>query len=109
VEDRIAIEDVGEIASVDGVDLIAVGPTDLAQALGLETSDPLYSQAIENISDKIRKTGKAKMAFPLNLPAYPLGVSALKRLGVAYANCGPADISRLMDSYQQQVNEIRLT
>ncbi|UCC16954.1 MAG: hypothetical protein JSU58_11460 [Dehalococcoidales bacterium] len=107
VEDKIAIEHVGEIASVDGIDLIAVGPTDLAQALGLETNNPRYKQAIESVSDTIRKIGKAKLAFPLNLPAYPLDVSELKKLGVAYANCGPADVSRLVESYQQQIKEIR--
>lgn len=106
VEDIVAIEQIEEIVSVNGVDLIAIGPTDLAQSLGVETDNTLYKQTIEDISQKIRKIGKVRMAFPLNLPAYPLGVSELKRLGVAYANCGPADISRLMESYRLQVQEV---
>lgn len=107
VEDMAVVKQIKEIASVEGVDLIAIGPTDLAQSLGVETSDPLYRQTVEEISETLKSVGKAKMAFPLNLPAYPLGVTELKQLGVAYANCGPADVSRLMDSYKKQVAEIR--
>ena len=106
VEDMVAVEQIEEIASVDGIDLIAIGPTDLAQSLGIEITNPRYSNTLENISEKIREIGKARMAFPLNLPAYPLGVSELKRLGVAYANCGPADVSRLLESYRLQVREV---
>ena len=43
----------------------------------------------------------------MNLPAFPLSVAELKRLGVAYANCGPADVGRLLDSYRKQVDEIK--
>ncbi|UCD08576.1 MAG: hypothetical protein JSU79_09475 [Dehalococcoidales bacterium] len=107
VEDIAVVEQIEEIAAIDGIDLIAVGPTDLAQSLGLETTDPRYRQVIESISEKIRKVGKAKMAFPLNLSAFPLDATELKRLGVAYANCGPADVSRLLDSYRLQVREVR--
>lgn len=108
VEDMEAVRQIEEIASVEGVDLISVGPTDLAQALGVsDTGDPLYQRTIEEISLGIKKVGKAKMAFPLNLPGYPVDVAELKRLGVAYANCGPADVLRLLSSYQQQVEEIR--
>ncbi len=107
VEDMEAVRQIGEIASVEGVDLVAIGPTDLAQALGVATSDPSYKQAIEDISQTLKRTGKARMAFPFNLPGYPVGVAELKRLGVAYANCGPADVSRLLISYQQQVQEVR--
>jgi 4-hydroxy-2-oxoheptanedioate aldolase len=108
VEDMAAVEQLEAIASVEGVDLIAIGPTDLAQSLGVETDDPRYKQAVEDISARLKTVGKAKMTFPLDLPAYPLGVSELQSLGVAYANCGPADISRLLDSYQKQIARIRI-
>jgi 4-hydroxy-2-oxoheptanedioate aldolase len=108
VEDREAIRQLEEIASVEGIDLIAIGPTDLAQALGIpESQYPRLMETIEEVSRTIKKVGKAKMAFPLNLPAFPLDVAELQRLGVAYANCGPADVGRLLSSYQQQVDEIQ--
>lgn len=108
VEDMEAIKQLEDIASVEGIDLIAIGPSDLSQALGVtDPRDPRLKRTIEGISRTLKKVGKAKMAFPLNLPAYPLGVAELKRLGVAYTNCGPADVSRLLNSYRQQIEEIR--
>ena len=108
VEDMEAIRQLEEIASIEGVDLIAVGPTDLAQALGVsDTQDPHYVKTIEDISATLIKVGKAKLTFPLNHPVYPLGVTELQKLGAAYANCGPADVYRLLNSYRQQIQEIR--
>ena len=108
VEDLEAIRQLEDIASIEGIDLIAIGPSDLAQALGISDSqDTRLKSTIEEISLTLKRVGKARMAFPLNLPAFPLDVAELQRLGVAYANCGPADVSRLLSSYQQQVREIR--
>ncbi|MFC1988880.1 HpcH/HpaI aldolase/citrate lyase family protein [Chloroflexota bacterium] len=107
VEDMEAVRQIGEIASVEGVDIVAIGPTDLSQALGVDTNDPLLKHTIEDISQTLKMTGKAKMALPFDLSAYPVSVAELKKLGVAYTNCGPADVSRLMNSYRQQVQEIQ--
>ncbi len=108
VEDREAIRQLEDIASIEGIDLIAIGPSDLGQALGISDSrDPRLRETIEEISLTIKKVGKARMAFPLNLPAFPLGVVELKEMGVAYANCGPADVVRLLESYRQQIEEIK--
>lgn len=107
VEDRKAIDELEEIASIEGVDLVTIGPTDLAQSLGIpEVEYPRLMDTIGYISKTLKKVGKAKLALPLNLPAFPLNVTQLKELGVAYANCGPADVGRLMNSYQQQIGEI---
>jgi len=107
IESKKAIDELEGIASIEGVDLITIGPTDLAQALGIPESE--YSrlmEPIEHISATLKRLGKAKLAFPLNLPAFPLNVSQLKQLGVVYANCGPADVGRLLDSYRRQIQEI---
>lgn len=108
IEDRTAIDELEAIASVEGVDLVTVGPTDLAQALGIpENEYPRLMEPIEHIAATLKRVGKAKLALPLNLPAFPLTIAQLKELGVAYANCGPADVGRLMDSYKQQLKDIR--
>ncbi|MFC1977537.1 HpcH/HpaI aldolase/citrate lyase family protein [Chloroflexota bacterium] len=108
VEDTEAIRQLEEIASIEGIDLIAVGPTDLAQALGVsDTQDPRYGKTIEDISATLKKVDKARLTFPLNHPVYPLGAAELQRLGAAYANCGPSDVSRLLNSYRQQIQEIQ--
>ncbi len=108
IEDSKAIDQLEDIASLEGVDLVTVGPTDLAQALGIpESQYTNLMDTIEEISAIVKNVGKARLSLPLNLPAFPLDVSQLKRLGVAYANCGPADVGRLLNSYQQQVREIK--
>ncbi len=107
VEDRQALNQLAEIASIRGIDLIAIGPHDLSAALGISDSrDPLLKSTIEGIAVTLRRVGKAKMAFPLGIPAYPLSASQLRSLGVAYANCNPSDLRRLFLSYEQQVKEI---
>ncbi len=108
VEDKEAITQLEDIASVDGLDLIAIGPSDLSQSLGVSDSrDPRLKSTIEEISATLRRIGKAKMTFPLNHPAFPLNAAGLQKMGVAYANCGPPDVERLLRSYQQQVQEIQ--
>jgi hypothetical protein len=50
---------------------------------------------------------KAKMTCPMGNPSYPLTAAELQNLGVAYTNCTPYDLRRLLLSYEQQVQEIR--
>lgn len=108
VEDMAAIRELEDIASIEGLDLIAIGPTDLAQSLGISDSkDARLKRTIEEIAGTIKKVGKAKMTFPLNNPTFPLGAAELQKLGVVYTNCNPDDVSRLLNSYRQQVKEIR--
>ena len=108
VEDKAALDQLAEIASIPGIDLIAIGPYDLSAALGItDPRDPLLKSTIEGIAATLRKVGKAKMAFPLGIAAYPLNASQLQSMGVAYTNCYPGDAQRLMLSYQQQVNQIQ--
>jgi 4-hydroxy-2-oxoheptanedioate aldolase len=107
VEDVPAIKQLAAIAALDGLDLIAIGPSDLSQSLGVtEPDDPYLTQTILEISRLLKKVGKAKLSIPVNNPAFPRGVTELKRLGVAYANCGPSDAGRLLTSYRQQIETI---
>ena len=61
VETASALEQLEEIASVDGVDGVFIGPADLAASLG-HTGDQLHStvqKAIENAGTRLKKVGKA--------------------------------------------------
>ena len=108
LEDKEALAQLKEIASIDGLDLIGIGPSDLSQSLGVTDSrDPKLKSAVEEISLTIRKVGKARMGFPLKHPAFPLNVAELQRLGVAYSNCAPSDVERLLRSYREQVQEVK--
>jgi 2-keto-3-deoxy-L-rhamnonate aldolase RhmA len=108
VEDKPALGQLAEIASIPGVDLIAIGPHDLSAALGVtDPRDPLLKSTIEGIATTLRTVGKARMAIPLGIAAYPLTASQLQAMGVAYTNCFPGDLGRLLRSYTEQVRQVR--
>jgi 4-hydroxy-2-oxoheptanedioate aldolase len=108
IEDKEALNQLAEIASIPGVDLIAIGPYDLAAALGVtDPQDPLLKRTVEDIVATLRKVNKARLTFPLAIPAYPLNARQLQSMGVAYTNCNPYAVRRLLASYQQQVKEIQ--
>ena len=108
VEDKQALDQLADIAAVPGVDLIAIGPGDLSAALGVtDPGDPLLKRTIEDIAATLRKVGKARMAFPLGLTAYPRTAPQLRAMGVAYTNCYPGDLGRLLQSYTEQVKQVQ--
>ena len=57
-EDTKAISQVSEIAALDGVDLVALGPTDLSQTLGVtDPTDPKLRSEVERIAEEVKKAG----------------------------------------------------
>lgn len=56
-----ALREIDEIVALDQVDVIFIGPTDLAQALGLpgEPDHPRVREAMETVTRKARAAGKA--------------------------------------------------
>jgi 2-keto-3-deoxy-L-rhamnonate aldolase RhmA len=108
VEDLPALRALAEIAAVPGVDLIAIGPGDLSAALGVtDPRDPRLRETIEGVAATLRRVGKARMAFPLGLAAFPVTPAYLREMGVVYSNCYPGDLGRLLQSYQAQIQRLR--
>ncbi|MFE1839728.1 aldolase/citrate lyase family protein [Streptomyces sviceus] len=60
VESRHALEQIGQIASVDGVDGIFIGPSDLAASLGHpgDLNAPSVIEAVEGAIGRVRSAGK---------------------------------------------------
>ncbi len=109
VEDLKALEEIEAIAGTEGVDIVAVGPSDMVRALGTSgrPDDPRMAETVRRVAEAVRKSGNARLAFPINHPAFPLSVAQLKELGVGYSNCPPAPESLLLRSMTQQVAELR--
>ena len=59
IEDPVALDEIEEIAAVDGVDSLFIGRGDLTAAFGDETKDPpAVVRAVERISEASRKVKK---------------------------------------------------
>ncbi|KAK9794144.1 hypothetical protein SCARD494_05721 [Seiridium cardinale] len=91
IESRKAVENVEEIASVDGIDMLFIGPNDLASSMGYVAFDHASIPEVQEASSRILKAtldaGKYAGHFALSAEA------AAKRYeqGFHFVNCG-ADI-----------------
>jgi 4-hydroxy-2-oxoheptanedioate aldolase len=106
IEDREAVEN---IDAVEGVDLLAVGPSDMSRSLGVsgQPDHPKLVEAIDRVREAVRKSNIARLAIPLNHAAFPRNAAQLKDLGVGYTNCAPTPEVRLLHSLQAQAAEAR--
>jgi 2-keto-3-deoxy-L-rhamnonate aldolase RhmA len=77
IEDMEAVEQIEEIAAVDGVDLLAVGPSDLSRSLGVSghPDHPKLIAAIDRVHAAVRNGGQR----PSRDPAQPRRPSAQRR------------------------------
>ena len=109
IEDMAAVERIDEIAAVEGVDLLAVGPSDLSRSLGVsgQPDHPRLVAAIDRIREAVKKGAGVQLALPLNHAAFPRNAAQLKALGAGYANCAPAPEARLLRSMREQLDEAR--
>jgi len=104
IEDMAAVERIDEIAAVPGVDLLAVGPSDLSRSLGVSghPDHPRLVAAIDRVRAAVRNGSGVRLALPLNHAVFPRNAAQLKELGAGYANCAPTPEARLLRSMQEQ-------
>jgi 2-keto-3-deoxy-L-rhamnonate aldolase RhmA len=109
IEDIEAVERIEEIAAVDGVDLLAVGPSDLSRSLGVSGAPdhPRLVAAIDRVRAAAQNSAGARLALPLAHAAFPRNAGQLKALGVGYANCAPTPEARLLKSMREQAQAAR--
>jgi 2-keto-3-deoxy-L-rhamnonate aldolase RhmA len=109
IEDMEAVERIDEIAAVDGIDLLAVGPSDLSRSLGVsgQPDHPRLVAAIDRVREAVKKGAGARLALPLNHAAFPRDAAQLRELGAGYTNCAPTPEARLLQSLQAQLAEAR--
>ena len=106
-EDAKGIADVPEIAALEGIDLVALGPTDLSQTLGVtEPTDPRLRAEVEKIAAQVKEAGNAKLQIPMNHPAFPLAAQEMLDLGVGYTHVAPPPPAILMREMRNAVRGI---
>jgi 4-hydroxy-2-oxoheptanedioate aldolase len=61
VESPVAVENAGEIAAIDGVDVLFVGPSDLSHAMGIpgQFDHPEFRAALTSVVEACRSAGKS--------------------------------------------------
>ena len=109
IEDMEAVERIEEISTVEGIDLLAVGPSDLSRSLGVsgQPDHPRLVAAIDRVRGAVKKGAGARLALPLSHAAFPRNAAQLRELGAGYTNCAPTPEARLLHSLQAQLAEAR--
>lgn len=108
IEDKEALEQIDEIAQIDGIDMLFFGPADFAHSLGIPTEmgDERVTAARKKVAETARKYGK--YAGTVGSPA---NIKELYDMGYRYVNI-TADVALLgrrfreiMESYKQAMEE----
>ncbi len=110
IEDMAAVEHIDEIAAVAGIDLLAVGPSDLSRSLGVSghPDHPRLVAAIDRVRAAVRRSGAGcRLALPLNHAAFPRNAAELRAFGAGYTNCAPTPEARLLHSMHEQATAQR--
>ena len=99
---------VNDIAALEGIDLVSIGPTDFSEYMGIrDPQSPELRAKLEELANRIKGIGKAKMQFPMNHAAMPLGPRELQELGVGYTHVAPAPPAVLLRSLRDRLQTIR--
>jgi 4-hydroxy-2-oxoheptanedioate aldolase len=109
IEDLPAVEQIDAIAATPGIDIVAIGPSDLSRALGVGGSNdhPKLIETIDHIAAAVKRSGNARLALPMGHPTFPRNAAQLRALGVGYSNCAPGPEVRILRSMQAQAAEAR--
>ena len=107
-EDKRGLAEVEEIAAVDGVDLISLGPTDISAALGYtDPADPKLKQVFVDLAARIKAVGKAGVYIPVNHAACRFTPQDLLEMGVNYSSVAPAPPTIVLNSLKASAQNIR--
>ncbi len=96
IEDPEALEQIDEIAAVEGVDAIFVGPGDLSHAMGVpgQIDHPDVQKSIQRVADACKKHGRN-----WGIPVSAATAEKYMEMGARFLNAG-ADVLGLADYYR---------
>ena len=107
-EDKRGLDEIADIAAVEGVDLIALGPTDISTALGLtDPTDPKLRQTFVDLANKVNAVGNARVCIPVNHASCRFTPQDLLEMGVSYSSVAPAPPTIVLNSLKASAQNIR--
>ncbi|OHF02884.1 hypothetical protein CORC01_01642 [Colletotrichum orchidophilum] len=107
IESRKAVENVEEIAAVDGIDMLFIGPNDLASSMGYVAFDHASIPEVQEASARVLKAGLEAGKY---VGHFALGAdaAALKyEQGFHFVNCG-ADIVAITAWMSAEMAKLRV-
>ncbi|AEI47625.1 HpcH/HpaI aldolase family protein [Runella slithyformis] len=103
IETAEALNHLDEIAAVEGVDVLFIGPADLSMELGIfgQFDHPIFIDALEKINQAARKAGKATGILFFNPDDY----KKYHDMGIRFIACG-ADATFVADGAKNMVKKL---
>ena len=103
IETKEALSHLDEIAHLDGVDVLFIGPADLTMELGIfgQFDHPVYLEAVENTIAAATKAGKATGILFFNPEEY----TKYHQMGIRFIACG-ADATFVADGAKAMVKKL---
>lgn len=94
IESRKAVENIEQIASVEGIDMLFIGPNDLAASMGYVAADHASIPEVQEAIAHVLKTGLAAGKYVGHFALSAEEAAERVRQGFHFVNCG-ADIVAL--------------
>jgi 4-hydroxy-2-oxoheptanedioate aldolase len=91
IESRLAVENIEEIANVEGIDMLFIGPNDLASSMGHVAFDHAMIPEVQEASARILKAGLDAGKYVGHFALSAAEAAARYKQGFHFVNCG-ADI-----------------
>jgi 4-hydroxy-2-oxoheptanedioate aldolase len=103
IETQEILSHLDEIAAMDGVDVLFIGPSDLSMSLGIfgQFDHSLFQDALNNTIEAARKHGKATGILLSNPDDYPY----YQKLGIRLIACG-ADATFVASGARTMANKL---
>jgi 4-hydroxy-2-oxoheptanedioate aldolase len=91
IESRLAVENVEAIAAVEGIDMLFIGPNDLASSMGYVALDHASIPEVQEATGRILNAGLAAGKYVGHFALSAEAAAAKVKQGFHFVNCG-ADI-----------------
>lgn len=104
IEGRSAVEAIDDILTVEGVDVIFLGPYDLSQSVGVpgQVEHPQVVEMMRTVAEKTRAAGKVLGAFAKDIE----GARKLMDLGVRYMAYG-VDVGVYLEAWRERIAALK--